>query len=277
MNTSTSNDRDHLGSSLALFCCPQCPKGELAWLEPAAKQGRRAFQCQNCLALYGWEAGIFDFLGATKEVITPFQRLMQFPPITAIYESFWRPAGFFIASSSSFGKFSKTLLELVPRQQRLVLDLACGPGLFTLPLAERTAGRVVAFDLSLPMLRRAQRALIRRGIANVLLVRGSAFHLPFRPQTFDATLCSGALHLFDRADLALCEVSRTLQPEGAFVCQTTIKPKRSAGIATFLDRIIRFGFFTSTSAVSKEVGAAGLQINWQWHQRIIYLFRASKL
>jgi ubiquinone/menaquinone biosynthesis C-methylase UbiE len=126
------------------------------------------------------------------------------------------------------------------------------------------------------MLQRARQVLWEQS-RSTLLARASAFRLPFPDRTFDAILCSGALHLFDRPQDALREISRTLQPGGDFICQTTIKPRHSAGLATFLDKIIRFGFFPSTAVVDALVESLGLKVELRWHQRIIYLFRARKL
>ena len=133
------------------------------------------------------------------------------------------------------------------------------------------------FDLSLPMLRRARKKASSQEINNVLFVRGSAFRLPFREAVFDTILCSGALHLFDQTEVALQEIARVLSAQGRFVCQTTIRPKHSAGLALFLDQVIRFGFFTSPAELNEKLRASGIILDEEWRQRIIYLFRAHRL
>lgn len=269
--------------SSKLFCCPCCRSEELQWeFSRSTRSGLESGRlvCWSCEKTFFLEDGILDFLGEEnhEEVITPFQRLMQFPPVTAIYKKFWRPLGFFIASSSSFRDFSKTLIDLLnPSEQRFVLDLACGPGLLTNLLAKNTAGGVIGFDLSRPMLRQARQLLLSEGTANTLLVRGSAFRLPFRYGLFDAILCSGALHLFDRPDLALQEISRTLSEKGKLICQTTIRPRHSLGVSTFLERVIRFGFFKSKGELHAQLDAVGLRIEYEWSRRLIYLFLALKM
>lgn len=267
-------------TALSLFCCPTCRHRPLLWKDQAAHQANEVFICSQCSSCFVWRDGIFDFLGVetSEEVITPFQRLMQSRPIVSIYEKLWRPCGFFIASSYSFSRFSKMLLDWVnPSSRQLILDLACGPGLFTLPLSQRTSGQIVGFDLSFPMLLQARKRLNCQGRTGPLLLRGTAFHLPFPDSSFDSILCSGALHLFDRPASALFEIARVLKPGGVFVCQTTLKPLHSAGIATFLDRIIRFGFFKSKEEVAGLVEECKLNIERDWHCRIIYLFLARKL
>lgn len=277
-----SNNRPSIAKLLSLFSCPHCREG-LHWSFPNTvpslpDQGRAA--CSGCQRSYPLRDGILDFLsGSTQnEVITPFQRLMQFPPLTAIYEKYWRPLGFFVASSSSFRQFSAGLIQrLEPQKTSSILDLACGPGLFACPLAAQASGWVIGFDLSLPMLRRAYKKAFRSGLRNILFVRGSAFNLPFPNNTLDAVLCSGALHLFNQPEAALAEIARTLSRSGRFVCQTTLKPRYSAGLALFLDRVIRFGFFESIEDLNEKLRRAGIRVEEQWGRRIIHAFQARRV
>jgi ubiquinone/menaquinone biosynthesis C-methylase UbiE len=236
--------------------------------------------CSRCQRNYPLRNGILNFLNdkAGDEVITPFQRLMQFPPITAIYEKYWRPLGFFVASSSSFWRFSADLIRrLEPQNRHSILDLACGPGLFSCPLAAQTSGWVIGFDLSLPMLQQARKKAATTGLRNLLFVRGRASNLPFKNDTLDAILCSGALHLFDQPQAALSEISRTMSRQGRFVCQTTLKPKHSAGLALFLDHVIRFGFFESAEDLNEKLLRAGIQVEEAWRRRIIHAFQARRV
>jgi ubiquinone/menaquinone biosynthesis C-methylase UbiE len=203
---------------------------------------------------------------------------MQFPPLTAIYEKYWRPLGFFIASSSSFREFARDLIQRIePEKRKSILDLACGPGLFTCPLAAQSSGWVIGFDLSLPMLRRARLKAVRLGLRNILFVRGSAFNLPFHDGALEAVLCSGALHLFDRPEDALTEIARTLALGGRFVCQTTLKPRHSVGLAWLLDQVIRFGFFDSIDELNEKLLRRGIRVEVAWRRRIIHAFQARRV
>ena len=96
----------------------------------------------------------------------------------------------------------------------LVLDLACGAGRHLAALASRGA-RVVGFDLSLPLLRAAQRR------THGGLVRGDMRALSFRSGSFDlvANLFT-SFGYFERDDdhrAVLAEVARVLRPGGRFV------------------------------------------------------------
>jgi SAM-dependent methyltransferase len=226
--------------------CPRCSGTSL-------RQVHEGLACNACGARYGSRNGILDMLGnETKEIITPFQRLMQTPLIASIYESLWRRAGYYLASSRSFGREMETVLRMAKgRSPERTLDLACGTGVFTRPLASISSGLVVGVDMSWPMLNQAQTFLNREGLPNLLFFRATAFSLPFADASFPYVNCCGALHLFDRPVDALREIARVLVPGGHLCVQTTIRPEKSAGFAYFLERFIRFGFFDESDLREK--------------------------
>ena len=69
-------------------------------------------------------------------------------------------------------------VRLAAAQEGPILELGCGTGRLTAPVARAGSG-VVGIDRSLPMLARARQRL-RRARARALLVRGDIRHLPFR-------------------------------------------------------------------------------------------------
>jgi SAM-dependent methyltransferase len=115
----------------------------------------------------------------------------------------------------------------VPFWRRLVasrggraLELGCGTGRVTLPLARTGAATIVGVDRSEAMLARGRRRLRRAGIEGVGLLRGDIRHLPFAPRAFDTVIAPyGILQsLLRERDLgstlrAVCEV---LAPGGVF-------------------------------------------------------------
>ncbi len=70
---------------------------------------------------------------------------------------------------------------VISLRDRLVLDLACGPGRHAAQFAAR-GGKVVGFDLSMPLLSRASH---RPSTQPVQFVRGDMRRLPFRCEAFD--------------------------------------------------------------------------------------------
>jgi SAM-dependent methyltransferase len=257
-----------LDKILPYTCCPLCSTA------PLCRKDRDIF-CSSCGAAVPVRDGVLDLIGDdSSEVITPFQRIMQTPLIVSIYERLWRRAGYFLASSRSFDDEVRTVLRLHRSgEDARVLDLACGPGIFTRPLARQSKGIVVGLDLSWPMLRFAQRKIEREDLQNVILVRGSAFRLPFVTASFTSVNCCGALHLFDRPEDALEEIQRVLCPKGHLCVQTTIRPVRSAGLAYFLERFIRFGFFDE-AVLREKISLLGLDILESERHRISFTFLA---
>ena len=211
------------------------------------------------------------------EVITLFQRLMQTRLIVSVYEKFWRRVGYYLASSRSFGEEMRTALRIAKgRCKGHALDIACGTGIFTRPLARMSGAAVIGLDLSRPMLMRAQRLLIEEGSNNLFFIRGSAFNLPFGDAAFPYINCCGALHLFDKPDAALKEIGRVLEPGGHLCVQTTIRPARSGGVAYFLERFIRFGFFDE-SELREQVQLRGFHILESERHRISFTFLARRM
>lgn len=95
-----------------------------------------------------------------------------------------------------------------------VLEPGCGAGRLTERLAGAVGsrGKIVAFDLSELMIRRAAR---RRLPPNTLLLRASAHFLPVRPASLDAVICFHAFPHFENPRRALAEMGRALKPGGS--------------------------------------------------------------
>lgn len=259
-----------IAAILPYMRCPRC-------LGAGLHASSTEVACRRCPSRYRFRDGVLDLIGSDcAGVITPFQRVMQSSLIVSIYERLWRPLGYFIASSRSFDREVETILDMQQgRDPERLLDLACGTGVFTRPLAQRTRGVVVGLDLSWPMLRHAQRLRARDGIANVMLMRGTAFRIPFADGTFQHVNCCGALHLFDNPDAALEEIGRVLHPAGRLSVQTTIRPEHSGGIAYFLERFIRFGFFREHDLYDR-LRRQGLEVITSERHRISYTFLAAR-
>lgn len=210
------------------------------------------------------------------EVITPFQRLMQSRLIVSVYERFWRQVGYYLASSRSFAREMRTVTSIGGRRKgELTLDLACGTGVFTRPLASSGNGIVVGLDLSKPMLAHAQRLMVMSGLSNVLFIRASAFCMPFADGVFPYVNCCGALHLFNSPDAALKEIRRVLAPGGGLCVQTTIRPERSGGVAYLLENFVRFGFF-GESELLEMLRAHGFSVVERERHRISFTFFATR-
>jgi SAM-dependent methyltransferase len=93
------------------------------------------------------------------------------------------------------------------------LDVACGPGLVVLRLAERVSS-VTGIDATAAMIERAREIARTRSVANVSWHVGSAYELPFADGSFDATLCRFAFHHLEGPGRALQEMLRVTRSGG---------------------------------------------------------------
>ncbi len=109
------------------------------------------------------------------------------------------------------------LLELVDLQPgERVLDIACGTGLVSIPVATRVGpgGAVVGTDLSEGMLASARELAARLGLANADFERMDAEHLDLADASFDVAVCALGLMYVPDAAASLREMRRVLKPGG---------------------------------------------------------------
>jgi ubiquinone/menaquinone biosynthesis C-methylase UbiE len=121
--------------------------------------------------------------------------------------------------------------SLAPAQARLlesalaapgedVLDLACGTGLVTFPLAEAVgpSGRVTATDLSDNMVESITTEAARRGLSNLTAFRADAESLEaIEDHSFDLVTCALGLMYCPNPASAIRESFRVLRPGGRAV------------------------------------------------------------
>lgn len=135
-------------------------------------------------------------------------------------------AGMFATTTGLFGRFldgagrgtvawlERTRPEWQPRR---ILDLGCGVGHNTVPLARAfPRAVVVAVDLAAPMLRYGHARAVGMGIENICFQQANAESLPFDAQSFDLVYSTMFLHETSHVALRniLREASRLLAPGG---------------------------------------------------------------
>ncbi|MBW0015121.1 methyltransferase domain-containing protein [Mycobacterium sp.] len=167
--------------------------------------------------------GFLDVLGeSTSSPVPTFaQRAMNSPIVATVYERLWRPTSFYAASgvtARAEQRRAASALRLNTAQR--LLDVACGPGNFTAPLAKQLApgGLAVGFDISEPML---TRAVLDNAGPHTCYVRGDARTLPFADETFDAVCCFGALYLVPEPFRVAREMVRVLRRGGRIAILTS--------------------------------------------------------
>jgi len=105
-------------------------------------------------------------------------------------------------------------------QDLIVLDIGCGTGVLIKDLLKlNDKCHYVGLDFSDQMLNNA--VLNTNEKTHVTLIRGSAFELPFKDNTFDAVVCTRFIHQYtDRVKKQLvAEFKRVLKPEGIAIIE----------------------------------------------------------
>ena len=110
--------------------------------------------------------------------------------------------------------FGRQLAALAaPRRGAWALDLAAGTGAVSVPLA-RAGARVVALDLSAPMLAALPGGAPPGAGGPIWRVRGSAQAPPLRAGAVDVLTCGFGIPFFPDLPAALAECRRVLRPTG---------------------------------------------------------------
>lgn len=268
---------DGVQSALA---CPRCRASDFSWVPSGDSRqpfgAPAALTCRRCHTAFRARDGYLDLHAGDPERVTPVQRLMQFAPAVAVYETVWRPLGYFLASQRSFLEDLDRIASLIRRPCGAILDLACGPGNVTRRIARLAPDTtVIGFDLSPQMLERAVRLTRKEELRNVFYIRGSALAMPFRAGVFETVTCCGALQLFTDQEQAVGEIARVLKLEGDFICQTTFWRGRAPWLVRAADRLLEFGYF-SLDDLRDRLRRFNLDVDAEEESNITYIFRAAK-
>ncbi|HEX4171296.1 MAG TPA: class I SAM-dependent methyltransferase [Acetobacteraceae bacterium] len=100
-----------------------------------------------------------------------------------------------------------------------VLEIGCGTGAVTLPLAQAVGehGRVVAVDIAEPMLGVARQRLAESGMRNVTLLLGDAQVMPLERSAFDVVISRMGVMFFADPVAAFRNMAGALKPGGRLV------------------------------------------------------------
>ena len=153
--------------------------------------------------------------------------LMHNPALAAVYQKLWRPAFtrlFSLGGSGTLTAHNDLIADLAIGGEHRLLDIGCGPGLYTRPLAARLdgAGIAVGLDVSAAML---HRATVDNAGERIAYLRGNAVDLPFPDGTFNVVMCLAALYLMPDPWTVVREMSRVTAPGGRLACSPHWPPR----------------------------------------------------
>ena len=160
----------------------------------------------------------------------------------------------------------------------LAIDVACGPGTFTRPLAVRV-GKAIGVDLTPAMVEKARAEAARDGIANIEFVRGDIYALPFADASAEIVSCGYAFHHMTEPARALAEMARVAKPGGHLAITDIIVPEGCDG--DFQNKVerVRDPSHTSTQSVANfhaMIGTLGLRavsehVHDNWHDFDVWM------
>ena len=106
-------------------------------------------------------------------------------------------------------------LERLTNKHSKVLDVACGTGLFLVPVAAEFDFELYGADLFLDMLKNAYNKTTENNL-EVKFLQSNVHNLPFRDEYFDVLLSTNAIHHFDLIK-SLKECARVLKRGGHYI------------------------------------------------------------
>lgn len=223
--------------------------------------------------------GFLDVRGESTSSAAPTlaQRAMNSPFVATVYERLWRPTSFYAASGvTTRAEQHRAAAALRLSSATRLLDVACGPGNFTAPLAQRLpdGSLAVGFDISAPML---TRAVLDNNSPRTCYVRGDAHLLPFDDETFDAVCCFGALYLMPEPFRVAHEMVRVLRPGGRIAILTSYAGQTAAVQYTLTTAARAIGLTMFDRATFVDLfSSAGLVGIEQQTQRVLQFVTAGK-
>jgi ubiquinone/menaquinone biosynthesis C-methylase UbiE len=143
------------------------------------------------------------------------------------------------------GRTTTTVLRLDLKPGMKVLDVGCGPGRLTIPIAEKVGpqGQVVAVDIQPGMLRRAQERAKTANLNNIRFLQTGAGEGKLERSQYDRALLVTVLGEIPNREAALREIWDALKP-GGFLSVT---------------EVIQDPHFRRRSTVRKLAGAVGFK------------------
>ena len=114
----------------------------------------------------------------------------------------------------SWGEMIKSMTNI---QNKQIIDIGCGGGIYTKELALMGAESVVGVDFSKEILQAAKENC--NNFPNISFIHGDAHNIPFPNETFDIVISRAVIHHLQDVPTFLREASRILKKDGILIVQ----------------------------------------------------------
>jgi ubiquinone/menaquinone biosynthesis C-methylase UbiE len=132
-------------------------------------------------------------------------------------------------------QFAERLAGKIPPGSR-VLEIAPGPGYFSIELARLGDFQVTGLDISKSFVKIARENAARSGV-QVDFRQGNASDMAFPDESFDFMICQAAFKNFTQPIKAIAEMFRVLRPQGTAVIIDLRRDASSAEIDRHIERM----------------------------------------
>ncbi|HFR4147118.1 class I SAM-dependent methyltransferase [Bacillus cereus] len=114
----------------------------------------------------------------------------------------------------SWAEMVKNITEI---QNKQIIDIGCGGGIYTKELALMGANNVVGLDFSKEILQAAKENC--NNFSNISFIHGDAHNIPYPNETFDIVISRAVIHHLQDIPTFLREASRILNKNGVLILQ----------------------------------------------------------
>lgn len=119
----------------------------------------------------------------------------------------------------------RAIKELQTTHPKIILDVACGTGDFSIAALKVNPKKIIGLDISQEMLTVGKRKITNAGYADIIdLQYGDSENIPFDKNFFDAATVAFGVRNFENLDKGLSEINRVLKAEGQVVILEFSKP-----------------------------------------------------
>ncbi|MCU5653190.1 class I SAM-dependent methyltransferase [Bacillus mycoides] len=121
------------------------------------------------------------------------------------------------ANRNAHISWQETINNIVDVQNKQIIDIGCGGGIYTKKLALMGAKNVVGLDFSKEILQAAKENC--NAFPNISFIHGDAHNISFPNETFDLVISRAVIHHLHDIPTFIREASRILKKDGLLILQ----------------------------------------------------------